>query len=49
MHFQLGSFKFQWEAEYGPDFCRFSGLDSTEAERRQASHGSLPAGFNPSA
>ncbi len=33
--------RFQGEQEYGPDFCRFSGLDSTEAERRQASHDSF--------
>lgn len=36
--------KFRWRMERGPDFRRFSGLDSTEAERRQASHGSFSAG-----
>jgi hypothetical protein len=36
--------KFQWRKERDPDFCRFSGLDSTEGERRQASHRSFLAG-----
>ena len=35
---------FQLRRERGPDFCRFSGLDSTEAERRQASHGPCSPG-----
>lgn len=45
MRFRAGlDLKFQWRKERGPDFCRFSGLDSTEGERRQASHRSFLAG-----